>query len=197
MQVVGKAFTSLGAFTAYVRGLRFGAWRPRFVVVHNTGAPDAATYAGYIKRGLTDERWMGNLKSYYEGLGWSAGPHLFVTPRGICVFSPLTARGTHSPSWNGFTWGVETVGDFNKDPFSGPVKSNLVGALAVLHLEGGLRPAPFALGSRGLHFHKEDVKTTHRDCPGKNMDKAALVSEVVAKMDELAQGDHQVPETGA
>ena len=189
--IVGKSFTPEG-FAAYVEGLQFGAWRPRFVVVHNTSAPDTKTWQGWQTRKppISDEQWARNLEGYYKGQGWSAGPHLFVTPKGILVFSPLTAPGTHSPSWNSISWGVETVGEFDRDPFTGPIKDNLVAALGILHKAAGLSVLPYAVGVRGLHFHKEDVKTTHKSCPGKNMNKANLVAAVQDFIESEDDGDH-------
>lgn len=195
--IVGKSFTPDG-FADYVASLKFGAWRPRFVVVHNTSAPDTKTWRGWQKRNppITDERWAQNLVGYYSGLGWSTGPHLFVTPAGILAFSPLTAPGTHSPSWNANSWGVETVGEFERDAFEGPIKTNLVAALAVLHAAAGLQPRPYTVGVRGLHFHKEDVRTTHRSCPGRNIVKGDLVAAVEAKILAMHPGEH-VDETPA
>ena len=192
MNIIGKAFKTSADFAAYVASVKFALWRPRFIVVHNTGSPDTATYLGYAQRKnpISDEQWMQNLKGYYEGLGWSAGPHVFVTPTAILAFSPLNARGTHTPSWNSISWGIETVGDFEKDKFEGSVKSNLVDTLAILHAAAGLQPLPFKLGERGLHFHKEDVRTTHRDCPGKNMVKADLVNLVQEKIISAHSGEH-------
>lgn len=175
--IVGKSFTP-DEFEKYVETLKFGLWRPRFVVVHNTSAPDLKTWQGWQIRAkpVTDEQWAQNLVGYYrDQQHWSAGPHLFVTPRGILVFSPLTGPGTHSPAWNSISWGVETVGEFDREPFTGPIKSNLIAALAVLHAAAGLQPLPYSIGVRGMHFHREDPKTTHKNCPGKNMVKSDLV----------------------
>ena len=52
--VVGKSFTPDG-FAAYIAGLKFNAWRPRFVVVHNTSAPDTKTWQGWQARKITDD----------------------------------------------------------------------------------------------------------------------------------------------
>jgi hypothetical protein len=189
--IVDRSF-SPAEFKAYVEGLQFGAWRPRFVVVHNTSAPDTKTWQGWQirKPPISDEQWGRNLEGYYKGQGWSTGPHLFVTPKGILVFSPLTSPGTHSPSWNSISWGVETVGEFERDPFTGPIKDNLVAALGILHMVAGLSVRPYAVGVRGLHFHKEDVKTTHKSCPGKNMVKTDLVNAVQAYIAHETDGDH-------
>jgi hypothetical protein len=189
--IVGRSF-SAHDFRAYVEGLQFGAWRPKFVVVHNTSAPDTKTWQGWQTRKppISDEQWARNLEGYYKGQGWSAGPHLFVTPKGILVFSPLTSPGTHSPSWNSISWGVETVGEFDQDAFTGPIKDNLVAALGILHMAAGLQVKPYSVGVRGLHFHKEDVKTTHKSCPGKNIVKPDLVKAVQAYIDHEIGGDH-------
>ncbi len=192
--IVGRSFTP-DQFASYVAGLKFSAWRPRFVVVHNTSAPDTKTWQGWQARKppITDEKWMQNLEGYYrDEQKWSSGPHLFVTPGAINVFSPLTGPGTHSPSWNAISWGIETVGEFERDPFTGPVRDNLISALAILHAAAGLQPRPYELGVRGLHFHKEDVRTTHKSCPGRNMVKADLVAAVEAKIIQMHGGEHAV-----
>ena len=191
--IVGKSFTTPTEFAAYVDTVQFGLWRPRFVVVHNTSAPDLKTYAGHFDRPhpISDEQWMQNLVGFYrDEQHWSAGPHLFVTPRSICVFTPLNTTGVHSPSWNAISWGVETVGEFERDPFDNGIRDNLVAALAILHAKSGLQPVPYSCGVRGLHFHKEDPRTTHKTCPGRNMSKFDVVKRVQAAILGLHPGEH-------
>jgi hypothetical protein len=107
--IVARGFTA-PEFESYVEDLKMASWRPSFVVVHNTSAPSAALYRQWQARaGWTGEQWLRNLESYYRGLGWSGGPHLFVAVDKIWAFTPLTVPGTHSPAWNSRTWGVETV----------------------------------------------------------------------------------------
>jgi len=194
--IIGKSFETVDAFSTYVDSVAFNLWRPRFVVVHNTSAPDLATYAGWQTRKVpvTDGQWMLNLQGYYrDQQHWQAGPHLFVTPRSICAFTPLNVPGTHTPSWNSISWGVETVGEFEIDPFDNGVRDNLIGALGVLHLKAGLSPLPYQLGVRGLHFHKEDEATTHKTCPGKHMVKADLVVAVDEWIVAHSTGEHKTP----
>ncbi len=182
--IVGKSFTP-DAFETYVSTLKFNLWRPRFIVVHNTSAPDLKKWAEWQARKppIDGPRWAQNLVGYYrDEQKWSAGPHLFVTPDGILTFSPLTGPGTHSPEWNSISWGVETVGEFEREPFAGPVKDNLIAALAILHAAAGLQPVPYQIGVRGMHFHKEDPVTTHKSCPGQHMVKADLVEAVQAEI---------------
>jgi hypothetical protein len=118
--IVGKSF-SPAQFEQHLGTIRFDAWRPRFVVVHNTGTPDRAIWDGWQTRRppITDEKWAKNLETFYrDEQRWSGCPHVFVTPAGILVMNHLNRRGTHSPSWNTISWGVETVGNFDHDPFT-------------------------------------------------------------------------------
>lgn len=186
MQVVARKFTQAG-FQAYLDGLSIPHWA-KFVVVHNTSSPDIHLYRDdWMKRApseWTPEIWLRNLVSYYSGMGWKGGPHLFIPPQPDCilVLNALTVPGTHTPSWNSFSIGVETVGEFEREKFEDPTRDNLVFALAALHRKLGLTPLPYVLGKQGLHFHKEDHATTHKTCPGHNMVKSDLVARVQAKM---------------
>lgn len=187
MNIVGRKFTHV-EFQAYLDGLSVTQW-VKFVVVHNTDVPDIALYKQWETRqgkykNWTPEQWLRNLGSYYSGLGWKGGPHLFIPPTKdtILVLNPITLPGTHSPSWNKVALGVETVGNFEREAFTDPSKANLVAALAMLHKKFGLRPDGFELGKCGLHFHKEDRNTTHKTCPGKNIEKEKLVTAVMEAM---------------
>ena len=187
--IVGKSFLP-NQFIDYVQQTTFHGWQPRFVVLHNTSAPTLAQYRGYATRGITDERWLLNLEGYYrDQMKWSAGPHLFVTPERILAFTPLDKPGTHSPSWNGVSWGVEMVGEYDQEEFTQQMHDNVVHTLAVLHAKLGLDP-------HGLRYHKEDPLTTHKDCPGKNVPpKANLISDIEAALAKLGEGEHN-PTTG-
>lgn len=186
MQVVARSFT-YDEFQTYLNGLKISTWA-KFIVVHNTSSPDIKLYTqDWMKRpspGWTPEIWLRNLTSYYAGMGWTGAPHLFIPPQEntILVLNSLLVPGVHTPSWNRFSVGVETVGEFEREAFSDPTRLNLVVALAMLHGKLGLRPDNYSLGVRGLHFHKEDQKTTHRTCPGRNMIKVDLVNRVLNQM---------------
>jgi hypothetical protein len=195
--IVGKSFAP-DEFEKYIGTVKFNVWRPRFVVVHNTSVPNRSTWDGWQTRHppITDEKWAKNLEGFYKRQGWSGCPHLFVTPAGILVMNHLHRHGTHSPSWNTISWGVETVGDFESDPFTGAIKDNLVAALAILHTAAGLQLMPYERGRHGLHLHKEDPNTTHRKCPGKNLVKADLIKAVEAEIVRRSSGEHPADEGG-
>jgi len=176
--IVGRLFTP-HAFESYVASLQFGLWRPQFIVVHNTSAPDLKTWEGWQQRKppVTDEKWAQNLVGYYrDQQHWSGG---------------------HSPAWNSISWGIETVGEFEREPFAGPVRDNLISALATLHAAAGLSPLPYLIGHHGLHFHKEDPKTTHKSCPGRNMVKAELVAAVQSEIQRRHAGGGHLHEAAS
>ncbi len=176
--IVGMHFTP-SEFERYVGRLVFSRWRPQFVVVHNTGAPTLAQRP----HGLTEQH-IQNLVSYYrDTMKWSAGPHVFVDQNGMWVFTPLTTPGVHSPSWNAVTWGVETLGDYETEHYADPIRANLVACLASLHAAAGL-------DSHTLRFHREDPLTTHRDCPGRGIDKADLIAAVHGAIAARHPGEH-------
>jgi hypothetical protein len=173
--IIGKGFSS-GDFEKYAATVPFGAWRPQFVVLHNTATPKLADW-----HKVSGAKRMANLETYYrDNHHWSAGPHLFVADDLIWVFTPLNTPGVHSPSWNAIAWGVETVGDYSVEPLGSGVKSNVVNALATLHLLAGLDP-------QSLRLHKEDPKTTH-NCPGKNIVKADVIHWVTDEIDRRHGG---------
>lgn len=186
---VGECFSTAEEFLVYLKGIKFGAWRPQFITMHHTGAPNLKTWQDWQTRAkpVSDEQWLKNLAKYYgDTMKWSAGPHFFFTPKNFCVLSPPTARGVHAVSFNAMSWGVECVGDFDREKFDGEIRGKYVEGLACLHIATGLKLLPFEKKVRGLHFHRDDPKTT-KTCPGKGIDKAALIKLVQAKIDELSK----------
>lgn len=200
IEVVDKVFDTAEAVLDYLDDLNFPVWRPRFVTVHHTGAPDLKLWEHWQpppppNPPVTDEQWLKNLGVYYATAvpgvksAWSAGPHFFITPRHICVLSPPQKRGVHAVSFNSVSWGVECVGNFDVEPFQGPIVGLLVGALAAMHVALGIQPDPFEKGVRGLHFHRDDPLTS-KTCPGKNVFKGPLVAAVKTRMMAMTPGDH-------
>lgn len=167
--IVARSFTPT-TFRTYVEALSLAAWKPSFTVLHNTGSPTLAQRSeGFTLQNICD------LEHFYrDEQHWSAGPHLFIDDRQIWAFTPLTHPGVHSPSWNAVSWGVEMLGDYDKDDFNtgrgANVKRMAAQALAVLAEHGG-----FPIDDAHLRFHHEDPKTTHKHCPGVTVRKAEVI----------------------
>ncbi len=182
--IIGRSF-SQAEFAAYISTLHWTGWRPQFIVLHNTGAPNLTQRP----QGLTLQH-IRNLEGYYRDTQhWSAGPHLFIDDKQIWAFSPLTAPGVHSPSWNSISIGIEMLGDYAVDAFDSgrgaQVRDNAVSAIATLSASLGLDP-------HSMKLHKEDKKTTH-DCPGKNVHKDDVIGRVVDVINGAHPGDHPTP----
>jgi hypothetical protein len=176
--IVGCGFTAAD-FPKYVSAIQLDIWRPEFVVVHNTQLP---TLAGWHKKPA--EQHLEDLQNYYrDQMHWSAGPHLFVADDLIWVFTALNTPGVHSPSWNAISWGVELVGDYDLEPLSEGTRENAVTALASLHALAGLDP-------QGMRIHKEDQKTTHTYCPGKNIVKADFIHWTAERLAQMGSHAH-------
>lgn len=143
----------------YVSAIRWDEWKPDFIVVHNTASPSLSSRPN----GLTAQH-IKNLEAYYrDQQGWRAGPHFFVDDHGVWLFTPPTVPGTHSPSWNGVSLGIEMLGDFASEEFvsgrGGEVRYNTIRLMASLLHQLGLPDTAWK-------YHIEDTKTNH-DCPGK------------------------------
>ena len=181
--IVGTAF-SPADFDSYCHGLQWSAWRPSFIVVHNTQIPSLAQR----KNGLTKQHILDLEKFYRDTQKWKAGPHLFVDDKQVWVFTPLTVSGTHSPSWNKVALGVEMLGDFEKEPFDGgrglEVRRNSVAAVATLCGVLGLDP-------QTIRLHREDPLTTHA-CPGKHVRKLEIIQDVQDLLIQRHAGEHPI-----
>lgn len=182
--IVGLSFDK-DEFDTYCQSLHWTAWRPSFIVLHNTAVP---TLAG-TPNGFNNKSMQGFVSYYRDTQHWSAGPHLFIDDHKIWVFTPLTTQGVHSPSWNSLALGVEMLGDYATESFSTgrglAVRQNAMSALATLCAVLGLDPTQ----NNNVRLHKEDPKTTHV-CPGANVIKAEVLSDISAILALRHPGDH-------
>ncbi len=180
--IVGSSFSADG-FDSYCHALHWTQWRPSFIVLHNTAIPSLAQRPD----GLTKQH-IQNLEGFYRDTQkWSAGPHLFIDDRQIWVFTPLTVSGTHSPSFNKIALGIEMLGNYESESFTETrglnVRRNAIAAVATLSAVLGLDPET-------MRLHKEDERTTHKTCPGRNVDKANFIADVKGLMAERHSGEH-------
>ncbi len=180
--IVGQGFTP-ELFDKYCHGLQWLSWRPSFIVLHNTSTPNLAQRPN----GFTRQHML-NLENFFRDTQkWKAGPHLFIDDKLIWVFTPLTVSGTHSPSWNKLSLGIEMLGDYYKDDFDSgrglAVRKNTVAAIATLSAVLGIDPVKMKL-------HREDPLTTHK-CPGGDVLKQTVIKEVQDLLAQRHAGDVQ------
>lgn len=159
IHIINRCLT-LHEFKDYVSVYDFGSRPAKKLVIHHTWRP-------------TKERWAGvrsiqGLKTYYEGKGWPAGPHLFIAEDGIWLFSPMNQDGIHATSLNPGSIGIEVVGDYDQEVWSGRTKENALGSLKLLTSKLNLKETD-------IYFHRD---VSSKTCPGTSITKEWLIAEV-------------------
>ena len=116
---------------------------------------------------------MKAMKRYYDGMGWSGYPHLFIAPDGIWEMNDLDKIGIHSNKANTYTYGIEVVGRYDMWFWQDPVKSFALHTIAELLTWS-------KLSIHDLYPHHQFNST--KSCPGNavTMDKVkALVYDIL------------------
>jgi hypothetical protein len=165
MKIVNRKL-SLAEFEEYVNKKDFGELPPTFMVIHHTWKPTVAQWQG--------QKSINGLKSYYEGKGWTAGPHLFIAEDGIWLFTDMYDVGIHTGAGNGnlkdgYSIGIEVVGNYDNKVWSGKTKDNALGAINVLRKKLDIKRSL-------IKFHRDYSTKT---CPGTAITQAWLSAEII------------------
>lgn len=150
----------LHEFRDYVATYDFGTQPANKLVIHHTWRP--------TKEGWGGAHSIEGLKRYYEGKGWPAGPHLFVAEDGIWLFSAMRQDGIHASELNHRSIGLEVVGDYDKEKWTGKTKENSLGVIKILIAQLGL-------DKNQIHFHRDISPKT---CPGSAITREWLFGEL-------------------
>lgn len=159
MEIINWCLT-LNEFRQYIKEYDFGTKPANKLVVHHTYKPNKETWAG--------ERSIAGLKQYYEKKGWKSGPHLFIAGGGIWLFSPMSHDGIHAGTLNKRSIGIEVVGDYSYEKWTGNTKINALGAIKALMERLGLTP-------NDIYFHRD---VSNKSCPGLAITKEWLFYEL-------------------
>ena len=182
MQILSKKLTKL-EFKNYLQSKNFGSIPPTEIVLHHTWKPTVETWEG--------EKTIQGLKNYYESLGWSAGPHIFVAPDGIWLFTDMDEVGIHAGMGNatwekdgklyggynvsggtlkGYSVGVEVVGDYDEKVWEGTVLDNALSCISDLKNK-------LDIPLSEIKFHRDYSPKT---CPGNAITRAWFESKIKA-----------------
>lgn len=141
------------------------------VTLHHTGFPDLRMRS----KGLLIEH-IRNIRDYYQGKGWTAGPHLFIDDEDINGMSPLNERGVHARSFNAHSIGIEVLGNYDtEDPKTG--RGFNCWTIAAQVTAAILTDRGLDANSKTILFHRDDPKT-RKSCPGTKVEKSWFVARV-------------------
>lgn len=144
---------------------------PTKLFLHHTWKPTPDTWRGMktilaMKSYYEVQVWTDNEGRQHEG--WTAGPHIFVAPDGIWLFSDLRLDGVGVSNHNYRSRHIEMVGDYDKAPPDGEVLHlTLVAAREMLKRMGQV--------PEQLLFHRDYSTKT---CPGRAVTKEWVVARL-------------------
>jgi len=174
-------------FKTYLHGLNYNNWRPSGIVQHNTSSP--TLYQWW--HSVPPEQRMENLISYYrDEMGWSAGPHAFVDGVSYWVLTDFNVSGVHSPSWNATMLGIEMVGDYETESDETGMGAKVMEMTVALFGEC-CSFFGWQVNNTNIKQHKEDPRSDHDDCPGRNVVKSEFLDDITNYMGD--GGDHPGP----
>jgi hypothetical protein len=159
MEIVNRCL-NLEEFKTYVSEYYFGSEPADKLVIHHTWEPTAKKWRG--------QRTIEGLKKYYEGKGWSAGPHLFIYRDDIWLFSPMRQDGIHARSLNHLSIGIEVVGNYDYCKWKGKTKSTALGVIRILMDQ-------LKIPEKEIYFHRD---VSPKTCPGKMITREWLLDEL-------------------
>ena len=160
MKIINKLL-SKKEFGEYVRNKKVARKIDKIVLHHTSDT---------LRQWKKKEVSIGYYKELYESKGWEAGPHLFIAPEGIYLFTDINIQGIHANSGNKGSIGIEMVGNYDKKLPSGKIWNNTKEALKVL-LE------MFNLRLKNIHFHREYNRKKY--CPGRVITKKWLKEKIM------------------
>jgi len=160
MKILGEKFQP-DEFEEHVARYNFGVYPANKLVVHHTWRPEKDQWDG--------AQTLKNIKTYYEGKGWYAGPHLFIAEDGIWTFTPMRENGIHASKLNYRSIGIEVVGNYDVVKWSGKTKTNALKAIKILMEK-------LELSTEDLYFHRD---VTSKSCPGHAISKEWIIKELV------------------
>jgi len=164
MNIVNKKL-NLSQFEDYVKDKYFGTLPANKLVIHHTWKPTKAQWTGQAS--------IIGLKRYYEGKGWSAGPHLFIADDGIWLFTDMRKDGIHAGAGNSRSIGIEVVGNYDNQKWTGATYKNTIGAIKVLMKRLKIKES-------GVKFHRDYSK---KSCPGWAITKNWLFKQLKKPME--------------
>lgn len=177
---------SIPEWLAYARFYDFGTIPPDRMVLHHTWKPTIASWRGFST--------MHGMRRFYEGKGWSAGPHIYVAPDGIWLFTPMNEVGIHAGWGNAnkeflqsgyrdfrrlrwYSIGIEMVGNYERERPCGVIWDGSRAVMAALAMRFD-RPIEDCIS-----FHRDHTRS--KTCPGSAVHHEWVYAEVAEWMQTM------------
>ena len=159
MKIIEKCLNA-NEFKDYIKTKYFGLLTPNKIVLHHTYIPNLKQWKG-LKSILA-------IKKVYESKRWSTGPHLFIAPDGIWLFTDMSKNGTHAGKGNWLSIGIEVVGDYRFVKPTGIAWELTKFAITALNERLNLK-------IENIKFHRDYSNT---ECPGAAVEKEWVINEL-------------------
>lgn len=157
---IGKRLTAT-EFEEYVKNKFFGFLPANKLILHHTVHPTLEQWNG--------EQTLLNIKNYYQNdKGWNRGPHLFIAPDGIWLFTDMRKDGIHANSGNWRSIGIEMVGNYDNKLPSGKVWELTKAVIKILKER-------LNISLEQIKFHND---YSSKSCPGNAITKEWVYNEV-------------------
>lgn len=159
MKIINKLL-SRKEFVEYIREKKITRYIDK-IVLHHTHST--------ITEWKKGERSVKYYKDLYEEKGWDSGPHFFVAPEGIWLFTDINIEGIHANDGNEGSVGIEMIGRYDAKAPSGEVWNNTKLVLNALIKKIGL-------SAREIHLHRK--YNSSKSCPGRAVTYKWLMSQL-------------------
>jgi len=170
MQIINQLLTK-DQFASYISTYSFGPISPNKIVLHHTWRPTVDQWQG--------QKSIDGMKAYYEGKGWTAGPHLYIALDGIWLFSPMNKDGIHAGKGNYLSIGIEMVGDYSLAKPSGEILDQVLFVIKTLQER-------LNISDDQIYFHR-DYAFKASGCPGWAVTKEWLINQLKNYSNNLTQ----------
>lgn len=160
---VGKVWSHT-SLIEYLKTVKKPEWC-RAVCIHHAAAPSLAQR----KQGLLSQHVRNIAAFYKEEKGWRAGPHFFVDENEVFGMTPPDVKGIHAASFNGYSIGIEVLGDYDTE-FHDSGRGRECWESAAITTSIILDWLGLTPNYSTVLFHRDDPKTS-KTCPGLRVKK--------------------------
>lgn len=146
--------------------------------IHHTWSPVTSQWKG--------KKTLLGIQNYFSNHnGWDKGPHLFLATNspnpaddGIWQLTPLNLQGIHAVSTNRCHWGIEVVGDYNKQAWPLNTQELVYNTILALFNWRNIK-----VSTDSIKGHRETGSP--KTCPGTAIDMNKVRADLIQRQSTL------------